>query len=79
MLQTLWEHQQYAKYSKSEFYKDQLQYIGHVIAWNGIIIDPEKGKTITKWHVRKNVPNIISFMGLFGYYHHFIEGFSRIA
>ena len=46
---------------------------------DGIYVDPEKIKAITKWPVPKNVTDIRSFMGIIGYYRKFIEGFSKMA
>ena len=44
ILQVLREHQLYAKFSKCEFYKDKLQYLGHVISEEGISVDLDKIK-----------------------------------
>eukprot|EP00253_Pinus_taeda_P022079 PITA_22079 len=79
VLQTLREHQLYAKLSKCDFYKEEIQYLGHVISKEGIVVDPEKIKTILDWPVPKDVADIRSFMGLAGYYRRFVEGFSRVA
>eukprot|EP00253_Pinus_taeda_P018433 PITA_18433 len=79
VLQTLREHQLYAKFSKCDFFKEEIQYLGHVITKEGIAVDPEKIKTIMEWPIPKDVADIRSFMGLAGYYRRFVEGFSRIA
>jgi len=79
VLQTLQEHQLYAKFSKCEFYKEQIQYLGHIITKNRIVVDPEKIKTIMEWPVPKDVVDIHFFMGLASYYRRFVEGFSRVA
>jgi len=42
VLQTLREHQLYAKHNKCEFYKEKIQYLGHVVTKHRIVIDPEK-------------------------------------
>jgi hypothetical protein len=42
-------------------------------------IDPDKIKAIIDWPTPKDVFDIISFMGLVGYYRRFIKGFSNIA
>jgi hypothetical protein len=42
-------------------------------------MDPKKIKAIMEWLVPKDVVDIWSFMGITGYYHRFIEGFSKIA
>ena len=79
ILQVLREHKLYAKFSKCEFYKDNMQYLGHVISKEGISADPNKIKEIIDCHVLNDVTDIRSFMGITGYYKKFIEGFSKIA
>ena len=79
ILQFLGEHKLYAKFSKCEFYKDKIQYLGHVISKEGISVDSNKIKAIIDWHVPKYVIDVRSFMGITGYYQKFIEGFSKIS
>ena len=79
VLQTLREHQLYAKFSKYEFFKEKIQYLGHIITKEGIAVDPEKIRTIMEWPVPKDVADIRYFMGLVGYYRWFVEGFSKLA
>ena len=42
-------------------------------------MDPEKIEVIMNWPTPRNVTDVISFMGLAGYYRRFIEGFSKFA
>eukprot|EP00253_Pinus_taeda_P035458 PITA_35458 len=79
VLQTLREHQLYAKFSKCDFFQEGIQYLGHVITKDGIDVDPEKIKAIMEWTVPKDVADIQSFMGLAGYYRRFVKGFSKVA
>ena len=79
VFQELWEHQLFTKFSKCDFFKDKIQYLGDVVTKEGIFVDPEKIQTIEYWLVPKNVTNVRSFMGITGYYRRFIEGFYRIA
>ena len=46
VLRVLWEHQLYAKFSKCDFYKLQIQYLGHIIYETGIAMDPKNIKAI---------------------------------
>jgi hypothetical protein len=40
---------------------------------------PDKIEAIKSWSAPKNVLEVISFVGLDGYYQKFIEGFSKVA
>ena len=79
VLQTLREHQLYSKLEKCEFFKIEIQYLGHVISKEGIAVDPKKVQAISDWLVPKDMADVRSFMGLTGYHRIFIEGFSKIA
>ena len=79
VLQTLREHTLYAKFSKCEFWLDQVEFLGHVISKEGIAVNPEKIKAILEWEAPKNPKAIRGFLGMAGYYRRFIEGFSKIA
>ena len=78
-MQELRDHQLFAKFSKCDFFKDKIQYLGHVVTKEGILVDPEKIREIKDWPVPKDVMDVRSFMGITGYYRRFIEGFLRIA
>ena len=41
-LQLLREHQLYAKLSMCDFYRDRIQYLGHIISEEGISVDLDK-------------------------------------
>ena len=73
VLQVLREHQLYAKFSKCDFYKPQIEYLGHVISETGIAVDSKKIKSIKDWPTPTSVTNIRSFLGLARYYRKFIE------
>jgi hypothetical protein len=78
-LHILREHQLYAKFSKCEFWLDQVEFIGHVISKEGIAVNPSKVASVLEWESPKNVKQIRGFLGMAGYYRRFIEGFSKIA
>ena len=79
ILGILRERQLYAKFSKCEFWTDQIAFLGHVISRDGIQPDPSKIKAITEWEIPKSITEIRSFLGLAGYYRRFVKNFSIIA
>jgi len=56
-----------------------IQFLGHMISAQGISVDPSKVKAVLKWERPKSATEIMSFVGLAGYYRRFIEGFSKIV
>ena len=79
ILQTLREHQLYAKFSKCEFWLDQVTFLGHVVSKDGIKVDPKKIEAVMDWQRPRSVTEIRSFLGLAGYYRRFVQDFSRIS
>ena len=68
VLQVLREHQLYAKFSKCDFYKPHIKYLGHIISETGIAVDSKKIKAIKDWPSPTSVNDIRSFLGLAEYY-----------
>jgi len=79
VLQILKERQLYEKWSKCEFWLEQVHFLGHVISTSGIAVDPSKVRAILHWEQTKNIIEIHSFLGLAGYYRKFIGRFSKLA
>jgi hypothetical protein len=69
----------YAKFSKCEFWLNNKKFLGHTISSEGIAVDPSKVQEVMDWKPPTLVHQIRSFLGLAGYYYHFIPDFSRIA
>ncbi|WVZ96653.1 hypothetical protein U9M48_042263 [Paspalum notatum var. saurae] len=79
VLQKLREHKLYAKFSKCDFWIEEVKFLGHVISNGGIAVDQSKVSEVQNWKIPEDVKGIMSFLGLAGYYRRFIEGFSKIA
>jgi len=68
VLGILREKQLFAKLSKCDFWMREVQFMGHVISAQGIIVDPAKVEVVVQWECPKSVTKIRSFMGLAGYF-----------
>jgi hypothetical protein len=79
VLGKLRQHQLYAKFSKCEFWMEEVAFLGHVLSAKGVAVDPSKIETVSKWQSPKSVTEIRSFLSLAGYYRRFIENFSKIS
>jgi hypothetical protein len=79
VLTRLREHKLYAKFSKCEFWLDQVPFLGHILSAEGVVMDPSKVKDILEWKLPTTVHLVQSFLGTAGYYRRFIPDFSKIS
>jgi hypothetical protein len=79
VLEKLRQNQLYAKFSKCDFWLEEVAFLGHVLTTEGVTVDPVKTEAVKEWEQPRNVTNICSFLGLARYYRRFIENFSKIA
>ena len=67
------------KESKSDFFKKEIHYLGHLILVNCIQPLPEKLDSIRNMPKPRSSKEIKQFLGLTGYYRKFVPRFSDMA
>ncbi|GJV71550.1 putative reverse transcriptase domain-containing protein [Tanacetum coccineum] len=79
ILELLEREKLFGKFSKCEFWLQEVHFLGHVVNSEGIHVDPSKIKAMKNWNPSKTPTEIRSFLGLAGYYRRFIANFLKIA
>ncbi|KAA0037903.1 hypothetical protein E5676_scaffold487G00680 [Cucumis melo var. makuwa] len=49
VLQTLRDKQLFAKFSKCEFWLEQVVFLGHIVSTKGVSVDPQKVEAVVNW------------------------------
>jgi hypothetical protein len=49
VLEKLRVHQLYAKFSKCEFWLQEVSFLGHILTTEGVVVDPEKVTAVANW------------------------------
>ncbi len=62
-----------------EFGVMEVDFLGHRITQEGLMMDDHKVKAILDWEPPKSVPALKSFLGLASHYRKFIKNFAKIA
>lgn len=64
---------------KSNFFKEEVEFLGFVVSRGGISTSPSKVEAIRKYEQPNTLFNVGSFLGLASYYRCFIKDFASIA
>jgi hypothetical protein len=64
ILQRLWDHQLYAKFSKCAFWLKEVPFLGHIISAEGIAVDPSKVQEVLDSKSPRSLTQIRSFLRL---------------
>lgn len=67
------------KITKCNFFAKEFDYLGFVIAADGIKVNQKKVEAIREFPTPKNEKQIQSFLGLINYYRRFIKDLARLA
>lgn len=64
---------------KAKFFCKQISFLGHLIKYNSITIDPERTESVLKFREPKNVKQVRQFTGLCGYWSKYIPNYADIC
>ena len=69
----------WVKPEKTEFHKQEIEFLGFIMGKDGIKMDPKKVEAVTTWPTPKSVKDIQSFLGFANFYWRFIKDYSKEA
>ena len=67
------------KARKCHLFKQEVEFLGHIISHEGIKTDPKKTEVVRTWPKPETVHSLRSFLGFCSYYRRFIPDFAGIA
>lgn len=79
VLRRLRKHGLFAKLEKCSFSTSKVEFLGFIISYNLVEMDPERIATVTEWPRPKTVKEVQSFLGFCNFYRRFIKDYSDVA
>ena len=78
-MELLQKYKLFLKLDKCEFEKTKVEYLGVVISYNSVEMDPVKVAEVTDWPIPTSRKEVQSFLGFINFYRQFIQSFSHHA
>lgn len=79
MLQQLLDNNLYLKLLKCHFDKTEVAYLGLIVSYDTIAMDPKKLQGVADWVPLKDPSGVQHFLGFTGFYRHFVQNYLAIA
>ena len=67
------------KIAKCSFAQKHIEYLGHIVAGDGVQPIPDKVQAIQRWPQSRTARALRGFLGLVGFYRRFIRGYATMA
>lgn len=64
---------------KCEFFRKEVQFLGHTVTEEGVRPNSDKIETIKNWPLPQSEKEIRQFLGTLGYYRRFIKDFAKLV
>ena len=79
VMDVLRQEKLYAKESKCELFRTEVEFLGHIVGRHGVRMMEDKVKAVQEWPAPTRVTHVRAFLGLAGYYRKFVKDFSKIS
>jgi len=79
VLQKFKENKLYANRAKNKFVSLEMDFLGHVLSWEGARPNPKKIESIKEWQSPDLAKRVRFFLGLANFYRKFIKDFFALA
>ncbi|KAF0775321.1 hypothetical protein AaE_000979 [Aphanomyces astaci] len=79
VVEVLRKEKLYAQLEKCAFAVHKVDFLGHTISADGLQVDASKVRAIEKWTTPTNRKELLSFLGMAGYYRKFIANYAKLV
>ena len=79
VLKALSEHGMTLKERKCEFWKEKVEYLGHIIGGGELAVPAHRAAAMADYIQPRTKKQLRSFLGAAGYYRQFVEGFAKLS
>ena len=61
------------------FLQQKMEYLGHIISEEGVMVDPSKIEAMQNWSTSRNIKLLHGFLGLTSYNRKFMKNYGKIS
>ena len=79
VMQRLRDHSLYVKPTKCEWMQTSIEFLGHIASADGLSVHPDKAAALQSWPVPRDVHDLRSLLGTFGFWRPYIPQFAMIT